>query len=102
MVPARLAGITAVALLVAVLTWNEFAGANVLIQDPDAFTVQLALTRFSTFYATDQGLTFAGMAMAALPPLLLFLLLQRTLFRGLGTATSSGTTVVRVDPRTDS
>lgn len=27
---------------VAVLTWNDFAGALVLIQKPDAFTVQLA------------------------------------------------------------
>jgi raffinose/stachyose/melibiose transport system permease protein len=100
-VPSSLAGILAVGLLVAVLTWNEFAGANVLIQDPDAFTVQLALTRFSTFYATDQGLTFAGMAITILPPLLLFLVLQRTLFRGLGTATSSRQTVVRADAGTD-
>jgi len=45
--------------------------------------VQLALTRFSTFYATDQGLTFAGMAIVILPPLLLFLALQRSFIRGL-------------------
>ena len=44
---------------------------------------QLALSRFSTFYATDQGLTFAGMAIAILPPLLLFLVLQRSFIRGL-------------------
>jgi raffinose/stachyose/melibiose transport system permease protein len=76
-------GILAVAVLVAVFTWNDFAGALVLIQDPDAFTVQLALTRFSTFYATDQGLTFAGMAIVILPPLLLFLVLQGSFIRGL-------------------
>ena len=76
-------GITAVAVIVAVLTWNDFAAALVLLQDPDTFTVQLALTRFSTYYATDQGLTFAGMAIVIVPPLLLFLLLQRSFFRGL-------------------
>ena len=67
----------------AVFTWNDFSGSLVLIQKPDAFTVQLALTRFSTLYATDQGLTFAGMAIAILPPLLLFLLLQRSFIQGL-------------------
>ena len=60
-----------------------FAGALVLIQRPDAFTVQLALTRFSTLYATDQGLTFAGMAIVILPPLLLFVVLQRGFIHGL-------------------
>lgn len=82
-VPLGRSGIVAVAMLVAVLTWNDFGGSLVLIQRPDAFTVQLALSRFSTLYATDQGLTFAGMAIAILPPLLLFLLLQRNFIQGL-------------------
>ena len=82
-IPLARPGILAVAVLVAVLTWNDFAGALVLIQDPDTFTVQLALTRFSTYYATDQGLTFAGMAIVILPPLLLFLVFQRGFISGL-------------------
>jgi ABC-type glycerol-3-phosphate transport system permease component len=82
-VTCRLPGIVAVAVLVAVFTWNDFGSALVLIQDPDSFTVQLALTRFATFYATDQGLTFAGMAIVIFPPLLLFLLPQRSFISGL-------------------
>jgi len=82
-IPLARPGIAAVAILVAVLTWNDFGGSLVLIQRPDAFTVQLALSRFSTFYATDQGLTFAGMAIAILPPLLLFVVLQRSFIQGL-------------------
>jgi raffinose/stachyose/melibiose transport system permease protein len=82
-VPHARPGITAVAVVVAVFTWNDFAGALVLLQRPDTFTVQLALTRFSTFYATDQGLTFAGMAIAILPPLVLFLVLHRSFIGGL-------------------
>jgi raffinose/stachyose/melibiose transport system permease protein len=82
-VPLSRSAILAVAMLVAVLTWNDFGGSLVLIQKPDDFTVQLALGRFSTFYATDQGLTFAGMAIAILPPLLLFLVLQRSFIQGL-------------------
>jgi raffinose/stachyose/melibiose transport system permease protein len=86
-IPLARPGILAVAVLVAVLTWNDYGGALVLIQKPDAFTVQLALSRFSTFYATDQGLTFAGMAIAILPPLLLFLGLQRSFIQGLTAGT---------------
>ena len=82
-IPLARPGIVAVALLVAVFTWNEFGGALVLLQKPDVFTAQLALTQFSTFYATDQGLTFAGMAIVILPPLLLFLVLQRSFIQGL-------------------
>jgi raffinose/stachyose/melibiose transport system permease protein len=82
-VPLARPGIAAVAILVAVLTWNDFSGPLVLIQKPDAFTVQLALTRFSTLYATDQGLTFAGMAIVILPPLLLFVIFQRSFIQGL-------------------
>jgi multiple sugar transport system permease protein len=86
-VPLARPGIVAVAILVAVLTWNDFGASLVLIQKPDAFTVQLALSRFSTFYATDQGLSFAGMAIVILPPLLLFLVLQRSFIQGLTAGT---------------
>jgi ABC-type glycerol-3-phosphate transport system permease component len=80
-------GIVVVGALVAVFTWNDFAGALVLLQRPESFTIQLALTRFSTFNATDQGLTFAGMAIAILPPVLLFLVLRGSFIRGLTTGT---------------
>lgn len=82
-IPLARPGIVAVAVVVAVLTWNDFGGALVLIQRPDAFTVQLAITRFSTLFATDQGLTYAGMAVAIVPPLGLFLIVQRTFIEGL-------------------
>ena len=85
-VPLALPGVVAVAVLVAILTWNDFAGALVLLQDPDTITVQLALTRFSTYYATDQGLTFAGMAIVMVPPLVLFLAFHRSFLRSVTAA----------------
>ena len=87
-IPLARPGILAVAVLVGVFAWNDFAGALVLMQRPETFTIQLALTRFSTFYATDEGLTFAGVAIAILPPLLLFLLLRGPFIRGVGTGTT--------------
>ena len=82
-IPLARPGIIAVAVLVAVFTWNDFGGSLVLLQKPDVYTAPLALSRFSTFYATDEGLTFAGMAIVILPPLLLFLALQRSFIHGL-------------------
>jgi raffinose/stachyose/melibiose transport system permease protein len=80
-VPLARPGILVVAILVGVFTWNDFGSSLVLIQRPEAFTAPLAMSRFSTFYTTDQGLAFAGMAIAIVPPLLLFLVLQRRFIR---------------------
>jgi ABC-type glycerol-3-phosphate transport system permease component len=81
-VPLAKPGIVAVAAVVGLLAWNDFAGAVVLIQRPDLFTVQQALTRFSTFYATDQGLAFAAMAIVLIPPLVAFVLLRSRVMQG--------------------
>jgi raffinose/stachyose/melibiose transport system permease protein len=89
-VPLARPAILVVVVLVAVFTWNEFGGALVLIQQPDAFTAQLALTTFSTFYATDQGLTFAGLAIVMLPPFALVLVLQRSFVDGLASVAGRG------------
>jgi raffinose/stachyose/melibiose transport system permease protein len=82
-VPLARPGILTVAVLVAVFAWNDFSGALVLLQKPSAFTAPLALTTFSTFYASDDGLKFAGLAIVFLPPLVLFLIVQRRFVRGL-------------------
>lgn len=76
-------GIVAVALLVGIYAWNDFSGAVVLLQRPSAYTAPLALTTFSTFFATDQGLKFAGLAITFLPPMIAFLVLQRSFVEGL-------------------
>ncbi|HEX7222818.1 MAG TPA: carbohydrate ABC transporter permease [Candidatus Limnocylindrales bacterium] len=82
-------GLVAVGLLVAVFAWNDFAGAVVLIQRPDSFTAPLAVTTFTTFYATNEGLRFAGLAITFLPPLIAFLLLQRSFVQGLTIGTAA-------------
>lgn len=87
-IPLARPGIVAVGVLVALFSWNDFAGALVLIQRPSAFTAPLALTTFSTFYATDEGLRFAGLAITFVPPLVAFLLLQRSLVQGLAAGTA--------------
>jgi raffinose/stachyose/melibiose transport system permease protein len=87
-IPLARPGILAVGVLVAIFSWNDFAGALVLLQRPSSFTAPLALTTFSTFYATDEGLRFAGLAITFVPPLVVFLLLQRAFVQGLTAGTS--------------
>jgi raffinose/stachyose/melibiose transport system permease protein len=87
-VPLARPGIVAVGVLVALFAWNDFAAALVLIQRPSSFTAPLALTTFSTFYATDEGLRFAGLAITFVPPLVVFLLFERSLVRGLSAGTA--------------
>jgi ABC-type glycerol-3-phosphate transport system permease component len=59
----------------------------VLLQRPSSFTAPLALTTFSIFFATDEGLRFAGLAITFVPPLVLFLLFQRSFVEGLTAGT---------------
>jgi ABC-type glycerol-3-phosphate transport system permease component len=87
-IPLARPGIVAVGLLVALFSWNDFSGALVLLQRPSSFTAPLALTTFSTFYATDEGLRFAGLAITFVPPLIVFLLLQRSFVQGLTVGTA--------------
>jgi ABC-type glycerol-3-phosphate transport system permease component len=54
-----------------------------VIQKPSLFTVQLAIGNFSNFYTTDKSLLFAGLALAMLPPLVVFAVLQRSFFTDL-------------------
>jgi raffinose/stachyose/melibiose transport system permease protein len=47
------------------------------------FTVQLAVGNFWNFYATQQVVLFAGLAIAIVPLLVVFALLQRSFTAGL-------------------
>ncbi len=86
-IPLARPGIVAVGVLVAIFSWNDFAGALVLLQRPDVFTAPLALTTFSGLFSTDEGLRFAGLAITFVPPLIVFLLLQRSVVQGLSAGT---------------
>lgn len=81
--PLAARGIAAVAVFESVFVWNDYFGPLILIQKPELFTVQLAVGNFSNFYATDQVVLFAGLAIAIVPPLLLFAFLQRSFTDGL-------------------
>ena len=76
-------GVAAVAVFQSVFVWNDYFAPLIVIQKPSLFTVQLAIGNFSNFYATDESLLFAGLALATIPPLVVFAVLQRWFIQGL-------------------
>lgn len=71
------------ALLQALFAWNEFAFALVFISDGDLKTLPVGLMDMQSRLLTDWPVQFAGLTLAALPMIGLFLIGQRQFFRGL-------------------
>ena len=90
--PLMLPTILTVGLLLYVFNWNEYLLSLLLLPDTSSYTVPLAIS------AVDYGqrggapaqLIAAGSVLGALPSLLVFLLFQRTLVRGITAGATSG------------
>ncbi|HLW00127.1 MAG TPA: carbohydrate ABC transporter permease [Ktedonobacterales bacterium] len=63
--------------------WNDFFTALLFLQDPAKQTLSLALFTFEGQYSSQWPLLFASITIAALPMIMLFLILQRYFVRGL-------------------
>ncbi len=81
--PLAVPAMITLALLVFLWTWNAFLHPLVLIDDPTRRTVAGALGSFRGQYLTDVPLLNAGALVLITPLVLLFLVLQRHLVRGL-------------------
>ncbi len=71
------------ALLQALFAWNEFVFALVFISTGDLKTLPVGLMDMQSRLLTDWPVQFAGLTMAALPMIVLFLIGQRQFLRGL-------------------
>ncbi|NUR69897.1 MAG: carbohydrate ABC transporter permease [Hamadaea sp.] len=76
-------GIVATVLFVFLLCWDEFLYALIFTSTSDAKTIPVAIAEFTGRNAVDFGLIAAGGVLAALPPVLLAVVLQRHLLAGL-------------------
>lgn len=73
-----------IALLSFISTINEYVIVSQLLQDPDKYTLSVGLFNFvNREYGQDWGPFCAGVALMAIPVLLLFLFLQRFIVHGL-------------------
>lgn len=75
--------IAALAVLIFTFIWNDYFWAIVLTQGPDAQPVTAGITSFNSQFVAQYHLMSAGSIVAALPPVLMFFLMQRHFIAGL-------------------
>ncbi len=63
--------------------WNDFFYPLILIRDPDNYTLPVGLTSFFGEYQTDWSTLFAGLVIATLPLIVLFLVATKQIIAGL-------------------
>jgi len=63
--------------------WNEFAIALTLINDPARYTLPRALKAFADEAGVDMGQTAAALCVAVVPMLLVYVVAQKQIIRGL-------------------
>lgn len=83
MLPLVRPGLATVTIVNFVPWWNDFFFPLLFIQSDELKTIPLGMTIFFGQHMTDWGLLFAGMLMASLPLLLLYLLMSRQFIEGL-------------------
>ncbi|RTE05619.1 carbohydrate ABC transporter permease, partial [Paenibacillus whitsoniae] len=83
MLPLSVPALSTVAILGFLRFWNDFAFALVFISKPALKTVPLSLSSFATGYMTDYELTMAALAIAVLPTIIVFLLFQEQIMKGM-------------------
>ncbi|WP_194410159.1 carbohydrate ABC transporter permease [Microbacterium cremeum] len=75
--------ILAVVSLLSIMTaWKEFLWPLIVLTDPTTQPLAVALPRLAQ--ATDPAYLIAGMLIASIPPILIFLIFQRSIVRGIG------------------
>lgn len=83
MLPMVRPAVATVAIFQFVPLWNDFFFPLVLLRDDSKATVQVGLTRFFGEYQADWGVLFAGLLLAALPLVVLFVLATKQVVAGL-------------------
>lgn len=75
--------IAALSVLIFTFIWNDYFWAIVLTQGPDAQPVTAGITAFNSQYRAAYHLMSAGSIVAALPPVIMFFVMQRHFIAGL-------------------
>lgn len=63
--------------------WNAFLWPAMTVTSPKLMQVMQVIRSFNNMYANNYGVVLAGSAIAALPPIIVFLIFQRHIVRGL-------------------
>jgi raffinose/stachyose/melibiose transport system permease protein len=90
MLPLTRPAIAAVVILNGVWMWNDFFLGFILLTQPDAMTLPVAIMAFRGTYSTEWGLIFASVTVSALPVVIAYLLLSRQFIAGLTAGSVKG------------
>ncbi len=72
-------------------SWNSFLYPLVMAQEPEMYTLPVALATFATGqYQADHGMLMAGSVVLVLPVLIIFILFQRWITEGIATTGLKG------------
>ena len=89
-IPVAIPGIIAAVLLGVLMSWDEFFYALIFTSTKQAITLPVAIAQFTKRHSIDYGMMAAGGVVAALPPIILAVLLQRYLIQGLTSGSVKG------------
>ena len=81
--PLSKSGLSTLAIYNGVSMWNEFAFANTLLQSASQKTLPLALGQFKGEHSMDMPLILAVLVCSALPMIILFIIFQDKLVKGM-------------------
>ncbi|MCY3897778.1 MAG: carbohydrate ABC transporter permease [Caldilineaceae bacterium] len=81
--PLGAAGISALAIFCFNFHWNELFRPLIFLNSVEKFTLPLALSYINELYVNLIGVTYAAVAMAVIPVLIVFLMAQRYLIEGI-------------------
>jgi ABC-type glycerol-3-phosphate transport system permease component len=83
MLPLAMPALGVVALLTALSAWNEFLLAYLVFSRHELMPLQRGLLAFHGAHLTEYPLLMAGMVISILPIIALYLVMQRTIIRGI-------------------
>ncbi len=83
-------GLATIGIFSFMYTWNDFLMANVLISKPELRTITLGIYSLRGQYSTNYGPMFAGMVIAIIPIVIIYLLFQEQVIDGMTTGAIKG------------
>ena len=81
--PLSLPGLSSVAIFSGVFTWNEFLLGLLILSSDGLKTLPVGLVAFQGAYASDWGALMAGVVLATVPLLVLYMVMQKHFVRSL-------------------
>ncbi len=88
--PLSMPGISTVAIMIFVFTWNEFLFATLILSSEDKRTAQVAIRFFQSQFDFNLPGMFAAISIVMIVPILVFIVLQEKVVSGLTAGANKG------------